>query len=101
MRLDITSALRTRCCADNPDECNPALDPDVKQDFLNCLFHRLPTLPREGEIVGFSSMYTVRASRHNTRDAPRTTRQHPTARRCRHSRAAGEPGRRAPDDRRD
>jgi hypothetical protein len=31
----------------------------VKQDFLNCLFHRLPTLPREGEIVGFSSMYTV------------------------------------------
>jgi glycine/D-amino acid oxidase-like deaminating enzyme len=44
---------------DNPDDCNPALDPDVKQDFLNCLFHRLPTLPREGEIVGFSSMYTV------------------------------------------
>ena len=44
---------------DEPDECNAALDPDVKQDYLNCLFHRLPGLETSGEIVGFSSMYTV------------------------------------------
>ena len=43
----------------DPDDYNTALDPDVKQDYLNCLFHRLPGLPRDGEIVGFSSMYTV------------------------------------------
>ena len=43
----------------DPDDYNTALDPDVKQDYLGCLFHRLPTLPQEGEIVGFSSMYTV------------------------------------------
>ena len=43
----------------DPDDYNTALDPEVKQDYLNCLFHRLPGLPREGEIVGFSSMYTV------------------------------------------
>ena len=43
----------------DPDAYNASLDPDVKQDYLNCLFHRLPNLPREGEIVGFSSMYTV------------------------------------------
>jgi len=43
----------------DPDDYNTALDPDVKQDYLNCLFHRMPTLPRDGEIVGFSSMYTV------------------------------------------
>lgn len=43
----------------DPDDYNTALDPDVKQDYLTCLFHRLPTLPRDGEIVGFSSMYTV------------------------------------------
>jgi glycine/D-amino acid oxidase-like deaminating enzyme len=41
------------------DNYYTSLDPDVKQDYLNCLFHRLPTLPRDGEIVGFSSMYTV------------------------------------------
>ena len=43
----------------DPDNYNEALDPDVKQDYLNCLFHRLPGLPKDGEIVGFSSMYTV------------------------------------------
>jgi len=43
----------------DPDSYNTSLDPDFKQDYLSCLFHRLPTLPREGEIVGFSSMYTV------------------------------------------
>jgi len=43
----------------DPDDYNASLDPDVKQDYLNCLFHRLPSLPRDGEIVGFSSMYTV------------------------------------------
>ena len=43
----------------DPDDYNTALDPDVKQDYLQCLFHRLPGLPHEGEIVGFSSMYTV------------------------------------------
>jgi len=43
----------------DPDDYNTSLDPDVKQDYLNCLFHRLPGLPRDGEIVGFSSMYTV------------------------------------------
>jgi len=43
----------------NPDDYNEALDPDVKQDYLNCLFHRLPTLPQRGEIQGFSHMYTV------------------------------------------
>lgn len=43
----------------DPDDYNTALDPDVKQDYLNCLHHRLPSLPTGGEIVGFSSMYTV------------------------------------------
>lgn len=43
----------------DPDNYNNTLDPDVKQDYLNCLFHRLPGLSRDGEIVGFSSMYTV------------------------------------------
>ncbi|KAJ1624276.1 FAD dependent oxidoreductase-domain-containing protein [Pavlovales sp. CCMP2436] len=43
----------------DPDQCNPALDPDVKQDFLNCLLHRLPGLESSGEVSGFSSMYTV------------------------------------------
>ena len=76
----------------DPDNYNTALDPDVKQDYLNCLFHRLPGLDKVrsdqirsdqirdqrivvlpdrilpylivsdlkgGEIVGFSSMYTV------------------------------------------
>jgi len=43
----------------DPDNYNEALDPDVKQDYLNCLFHRLPTMERRGEIQGFSHMYTV------------------------------------------
>jgi glycine/D-amino acid oxidase-like deaminating enzyme len=43
----------------DPEDYNEALDPDVKQDYLNCLFHRLPGLDHSGEIVGFSSMYTV------------------------------------------
>jgi len=43
----------------DPDNYNQSLDPDVKQDYLNCLFHRLPTLPTSGEIHGFSHMYTV------------------------------------------
>ena len=43
----------------DPDAYNGSLDPDVKQDYLNCLFHRLPGLPRDGEIIGFSHMYTV------------------------------------------
>ena len=43
----------------DPDNFNTSLDPDVKQDYLNCLHHRLPSLPTGGEIVGFSSMYTV------------------------------------------
>lgn len=34
----------------DPDDYNTALDPDVKQDYLNCLFHRLPTLPTHGEV---------------------------------------------------
>merc|ERR1712146_210830 len=38
---------------------NDALDPDVKQDYLNCLHHRLPSLPASGDIIGFSHMYTV------------------------------------------
>lgn len=41
---------------EDPDACNPALDPDVKQDFLNCLLHRLPGLSQSGEVSGFSSM---------------------------------------------
>ena len=45
-------------CAD-PDQLNAALDPDVKADYLGCLFHRLPTLPQNLKISGFSSMYTV------------------------------------------
>jgi len=43
----------------DPDEYNQSLDPEFKQDYLNCLFHRMPTLPRSGEIHGFSHMYTV------------------------------------------
>jgi len=43
----------------DPDNYNESLDPDVKQDYLNCLFHRLPSLPQFGEIQGFSHMYTV------------------------------------------
>ena len=43
----------------DPDNYNTSLDPEVKQDYLNCLFHRMPTLPRSGEIHGFSHMYTV------------------------------------------
>jgi glycine/D-amino acid oxidase-like deaminating enzyme len=43
----------------DPDNYNEALDPDFKQDYLNCLFHRLPGLDTSGEIQGFSSMYTV------------------------------------------
>lgn len=41
---------------DDPDACNPALDPDVRQDFVNCLLHRLPGLAASGEVSGFSSM---------------------------------------------
>jgi len=43
----------------DPDNFNEALDPDVKADYLGCLFHRCPTLPQSGAIVGFSHMYTV------------------------------------------
>ena len=43
----------------DPDQLNAALDPDVKADYLGCLFHRLPTLPQNLKISGFSSMYTV------------------------------------------
>jgi len=43
----------------DPDDYNTALDPDVKQDYLQCLFHRLPSLPQRGEVHGFSHMYTV------------------------------------------
>ena len=43
----------------DPDNYNTSLDPDFKQDYLNCLFHRLPGLDTSGEITGFSSMYTV------------------------------------------
>ncbi|GMI30330.1 hypothetical protein TrRE_jg7436, partial [Triparma retinervis] len=42
----------------DPDDYNTSLDPGVKQDYLNCLFHRMPSLPRSGEIHGFSHMYT-------------------------------------------
>ena len=45
---------------DEPDACNPALDPDVKQDYLACLLHRLPGLPQSGEVSGFSSMCVTR-----------------------------------------
>ena len=31
---------------EDPDNFNTALDPDVKQDYLNCLHHRLPDLPQ-------------------------------------------------------
>ena len=44
---------------EDPDNYNTALDPDVKQDYLNCLHHRLPDLPSSGQIQGFSHMYTV------------------------------------------
>jgi len=43
----------------DPDNYNEALDPDVKQDYMACLFHRCPTLPQSGHIQGFSHMYTV------------------------------------------
>lgn len=43
----------------NPDSYNQSLDPEFKQDYLNCLFHRMPSLPQSGEIHGFSHMYTV------------------------------------------
>lgn len=43
----------------DPDDYNQNLDPDFKQEYLNALFHRLPGLDTSGEIVGFSSMYTV------------------------------------------
>lgn len=43
----------------NADDCNPSLDPDVKQTYLSVLAHRLPTLPQSGTVVGYSSMYTV------------------------------------------
>jgi len=43
----------------DPDKYNRGLDPDFKQEYLNALFHRLPGLPQNGAIVGFSSMYTV------------------------------------------
>eukprot|EP00670_Eutreptiella_braarudii_P006371 CAMPEP_0174284734 /NCGR_PEP_ID=MMETSP0809-20121228/6478_1 /TAXON_ID=73025 ORGANISM="Eutreptiella gymnastica-like, Strain CCMP1594" /NCGR_SAMPLE_ID=MMETSP0809 /ASSEMBLY_ACC=CAM_ASM_000658 /LENGTH=405 /DNA_ID=CAMNT_0015380349 /DNA_START=199 /DNA_END=1416 /DNA_ORIENTATION=+ len=43
----------------DPDNYNTNLDPDFKQDYLRCLFHRLPGLETSGEIVGFSHMYTV------------------------------------------
>jgi len=43
----------------DPDDFNEALDPDVKQDYLGCLFHRCPTMPQSGHIQGFSHMYTV------------------------------------------
>ena len=44
---------------DDPDQLNTALDPDVKADYLGCLFHRLPSLPQNLQLSGFSSMYTV------------------------------------------
>ena len=43
----------------DPDSYNQSLDPEVKQDYLSCLFHRMPTLPKSGSIHGFSHMYTV------------------------------------------
>ena len=36
----------------DPDNYNTNLDPDFKQDYLRCLFHRLPGLETSGEIVG-------------------------------------------------
>merc|ERR1711871_1813439 len=44
---------------EDPDQLNAALDPDVKADYLGCLFHRLPTLPQNLQLSGFSSMHTV------------------------------------------
>lgn len=44
----------------DPDDFNDALDPDVRDEYLDRLFHRLPTLPRTArDVSGFSSMYTV------------------------------------------
>eukprot|EP00854_Cymbomonas_tetramitiformis_P001487 gene1487-2114_t len=43
----------------DPDDYDTSLDPDFRQDYLNCLHHRLPDLPVGGEIVGFSHMYSV------------------------------------------
>lgn len=43
----------------DPDNFNDRLDSDIKQEFLFCLQHRLPGLKKAGEIVGFSSLYTV------------------------------------------
>lgn len=43
----------------DPDAYDTNLDPDFKTEYLAALFHRLPTLPQAGQIVGFSSMYTV------------------------------------------
>lgn len=43
----------------DPDECNMALDPDMRHAFVSCLLHRLPTLPASGPVTGFSHMYTM------------------------------------------
>merc|ERR1711871_170477 len=43
----------------DPENYNTSLDPDVKQDYLSCLMHRLPDLPASGSVHGFSHMYTV------------------------------------------
>ena len=41
------------------DVCVCSLAAHTSQEYLHCLFHRLPGLPTSGDIVGFSSLYTV------------------------------------------
>ena len=44
---------------DDPDNLDTLLDAEVEADYISCLLHRLPTLPRNGKVTGFSHMYTV------------------------------------------
>ena len=44
---------------EDPDQLNTSLDAEVEADYLGCLLHRLPGLPKHGKVIGFSSMYTV------------------------------------------
>jgi len=43
----------------DPENYDTTLDALVEADYLGCLFHRLPGLPKHGKVIGFSHMYTV------------------------------------------
>jgi len=83
----------------DPDECNPALDPEFRQDYLGCLLHRLPGLDPRGDVQGFSSMCALRLAPPralaHTWALTRGSRPPPW------SQVHRQPGRRAPHDRRD